>query len=249
MSRVSERRQPLYRRIADDLVARIRDGRYAPGARLPTEHELCRQHGVSRITVRKALEILVAGHYVLRRRGIGTTVRPHDPDCWAVTLTAPLHEVLPPLRMVLLRQATVTPPADLLRLAGWKRGARLRVFEATNHVASGAPLAHIGFYFPLDLARHMTGAMIEGPLPPSRLVGQRFGERVDSALQVVEATTASSKTARHLRIPPGTPLLRALRVYLAQDGRSIYAMDCLYHPRHYRFTARLAAGRRGRDGG
>ena len=123
---------PLYQRIADELAERIRARRIHPGDTLPTEHELCRIYGVSRITVRKALDVLVDRHFVLRRRGVGTFVRPNDPDRWSITLNAPLDVVSPPNRLVLVRQATCKPPEDVLAFGGLPNDARMRVYEATN---------------------------------------------------------------------------------------------------------------------
>ncbi|HEX4882580.1 MAG TPA: GntR family transcriptional regulator [Casimicrobiaceae bacterium] len=235
------RADPLYRRIADDLIAKIRAHEIAPGAMLPTEHALCRMHGVSRITVRKALEVLADGHYVLRRRGVGTFVRPVDPDRWTATLLATLDEVMPPQRLVLVRQGTVRPPADVLAFAGLPSEERMRIFEATNHVANGAPLAHLQMFFPLPLGAKMNGAMFAGGLPPPRLVERLCGIRIDHAVQVVEATLATAKLARHLRVPAGAAVLRGLRVYRDGDRRPLYVTDAAYHPQHYRLAVHLQA--------
>lgn len=66
---------PLYRRIADDLRAAIRDGELPPGAQLPTEPELEQQYGVSRNTVRLAIALLVNEGLLDRAPRRGTTVR------------------------------------------------------------------------------------------------------------------------------------------------------------------------------
>lgn len=56
----------LYRQVSDDLVRCIAERGLKPGYPLPPEVELCRAYGVSRITIRKALEEVVARHLVLR---------------------------------------------------------------------------------------------------------------------------------------------------------------------------------------
>jgi len=68
------KRRPLYETLADDLRADIH-GRRQDDLRLPTEEELCDAHGVSRITVRKALDILTAEGMIERAPGRGTFVR------------------------------------------------------------------------------------------------------------------------------------------------------------------------------
>ena len=64
----------LYEEIHHYLLTRIRDGQLQPGDRLPSEHELAEQFGVSRITSKRALQMLGEQGFVVRARGRGTFV-------------------------------------------------------------------------------------------------------------------------------------------------------------------------------
>ena len=64
----------LHQKVKDDLLARIQSGQLPPGAAMPTEAALCREYGVSRITVRRAMAELVTRRLVTRRRGVGSFV-------------------------------------------------------------------------------------------------------------------------------------------------------------------------------
>ena len=64
----------LYQRIADELAAEIRAKRLAPFAKLPSESELIRRFGVSRVTVRQALRTLAQAGLVIGRQGKGVFV-------------------------------------------------------------------------------------------------------------------------------------------------------------------------------
>ncbi|HXZ07556.1 MAG TPA: GntR family transcriptional regulator, partial [Paraburkholderia sp.] len=75
MGKARQSAAPLYDRVRDALHARILDGTYPPGSRLPTEHELCESHGVSRITIRQALERLRQEGWVEKIHGQGTFVQ------------------------------------------------------------------------------------------------------------------------------------------------------------------------------
>jgi DNA-binding LacI/PurR family transcriptional regulator len=61
--------------VYDALLRQLREGRWKPGDRIPTEAELVEQYGVSRITVTRAVRDLEARGFVERRRGAGTFVR------------------------------------------------------------------------------------------------------------------------------------------------------------------------------
>jgi len=65
---------PLYRQLADLLAARIRDGVYQPGGRIPSEHRLAADFGIGRPTARQAVDLLVRKGQLSRRRGSGTFV-------------------------------------------------------------------------------------------------------------------------------------------------------------------------------
>lgn len=66
---------PLYRQLADILLAKVRSGEYPPGARIPSEHNLAGAFGIGRPTVRQATAHLVRTGILERRRGAGTFVR------------------------------------------------------------------------------------------------------------------------------------------------------------------------------
>ncbi|MGH8875634.1 MAG: extracellular solute-binding protein, partial [Acidimicrobiia bacterium] len=68
---------PLYFQLKTLLLEEILEGRYPPGDRLPTEHELCALYGISRTPVHRALSELAEEGVILRHRRRGTFVNPH----------------------------------------------------------------------------------------------------------------------------------------------------------------------------
>src|SRR5919198_4706588 len=68
---------PIYFQLKTLLLEEILSGRYDPGARLPTEHELCARFGISRTPVTRALSELAEEGVILRTRRRGTFVNPH----------------------------------------------------------------------------------------------------------------------------------------------------------------------------
>lgn len=72
-------RELKFRKMAGQLRTEIRTGAWVAGAKLPTEQELARRHGVSLTTVRRALEDLAEEGLVVRRQGAGTFVAGQQP--------------------------------------------------------------------------------------------------------------------------------------------------------------------------
>lgn len=67
---------PAFRQIAADLREKIVSGEFAPGTKLPSEHELVETYGVSRPTVREAVDVLRGEGLVVSEHGRGVFVRP-----------------------------------------------------------------------------------------------------------------------------------------------------------------------------
>ena len=66
----------LFEKIATELSDKIRSGVYSSGEELPTEVDLQKMYGVSRTTVRRAIDQLVDDNLVIRRKGVGLFVAP-----------------------------------------------------------------------------------------------------------------------------------------------------------------------------
>jgi GntR family transcriptional regulator, transcriptional repressor for pyruvate dehydrogenase complex len=80
---------PAYQVLADQLRVEIMSGQLLPGARLPTEPQLCEQSGLSRSTVREALRLLSSQHLIITTRGVngGSFVAEPDARTLADSLT------------------------------------------------------------------------------------------------------------------------------------------------------------------
>ena len=71
---IREKGTPLYLQLADELRKQIEEGKLKENEKILTEKELSETYNVSRITVRKALEILTDEDLLTRKQGVGTFV-------------------------------------------------------------------------------------------------------------------------------------------------------------------------------
>jgi GntR family transcriptional regulator len=72
--------EPLHQQLAAVLRARIQDGTYPPGSRLPSIAELCAESGLTNTTVQKALRLLKTEGLIRGFKGRGTFVVPQEPE-------------------------------------------------------------------------------------------------------------------------------------------------------------------------
>src|SRR5690606_38140786 len=70
----------LYEQVKDHISRKIQNGSWRPGQRLPSEHELVAQFGISRMTANRALRELVAEGRVVRIAGVGSFVAESKPQ-------------------------------------------------------------------------------------------------------------------------------------------------------------------------
>lgn len=230
---------PLYRQVSDDLRRCIAERNMRPGDPLPPEAELCRAYGVSRITIRKALDELVARQLIVRRRGSGTFISEAERIAKSVVLTGYIDDVLMLNRMTVLDERWAPLPRHVAEFAEGDALTPFKQIVGVNHISAGEPIVHIAFWFPPDIATRVTAADVAGPLPTIRHIERTHDLRMADAVQVIDPVAAPAAVAETLGVRRGTPVLRALRCYRDANGRRIELFEAHYHPTRYRFSAHI----------
>jgi GntR family transcriptional regulator len=178
----------------------------APDAAIPSERELMTTYAVSRATVRRAIESLVAEGALRRVQGKGTFVAPPrvQSHLHLASFTQDMRRrgKTPSTRVV--RVAPVEPPPEVADWFGLRPGATAWWVERVR-LAAGEPMAfEAGWYSPTllpGLDRHdLARSLYE-------LFAQEYGVVVDTAEQTVHAELADPSLAHHLDVSPGDPLL------------------------------------------
>lgn len=223
----------LYEQVKDALLERIASGEFGPGDMLPTEEELCRQYGVSRITVRRAVNDIAAQFLVVRKRGIGTIVTRRLADRRVFTFTGHFNDRSLYKTRTLLA-ATEPAPAEVARALEIARADPVRHVRRVT-LQRGDPMALVDAWMPVAVgeAPSPTAEEVESPLRKDVRFAGRPAERAE---QVLEATAADALVARSLGVARGRPIMRAQRVYFTGTGTPVRYVRMFYHPDRYRFT-------------
>jgi GntR family transcriptional regulator len=194
------------------LLEAMRD-ELGPRGRLPSERQIAEQLGVSRPTVRRALDGMAAEGRVRRIHGSGTFVTE------------------PPTRD--LHQHTVQLLAAKEAVAGAGRSWQLGVSpaEALWHIrrlrlADDVPMSLESTY----LVKSLTPNLLDHPLDTSLhdLLAAHYDIVIVRAEQSVTATILDAPTAELLEVPPLSPALAIERVCLDQNGRRIELVRSLH---------------------
>jgi GntR family transcriptional regulator len=207
-----------YYRLYELLSAALQDGTIAPESALPSEPELCARHGISRTTVRRALDRLEREERIVRRRGSGTYARPlRTRPRLCVELHA-LPETLVALEShaatTVLRFAAAPVPRELRTIAG-EIGSTAYVLERLLS-SQGHRLSLTAAYLPEPVGRRLQRSFRSRASLIAILA--RSGQPVTAVRCCVGAVAADTDVARTLRVPLGSPLLRVRAVLTGEGG-------------------------------
>lgn len=228
------------RRLYLLLRDRIVSGEDRPQTRLPSEPMLAEQHGVSRVTVRRALDKLAGEGLIERRPGSGTFVAGRRNEA---PVTADFSNLLTHLvemgrrtEVRLLSFGYVTPPpavAEALGLAAGERvqrAVRLRLID-------GAPFSYLITHVPERIGVSYSEA--EMASTPLLELLERSGIVADRASQTIGAALAGPDLAEALGLEIGAALLSMTRVVQGIDGEGIEHLHAFYRPDLYSFRMDL----------
>jgi DNA-binding GntR family transcriptional regulator len=228
---------PLYFQVAQHLEHMIESGELPMGTRLENETDLADQLGLSRPTMRRAIEYLVGRGLLVRKRGIGTQVV-HAKVTREVELTSLYDDLAktgrdPSTRVVSFR--TEAAPDPLAVKLGIVAGTPVYVFERLRY-ADAEPLALMRNHVPVHLVR----------LTPEDLETQGLydvlranGVTLRIAKQAIGARAATAAEARALGETKGAPLLTMERSAYDEQGQAVEHGHHVYRASRYSFNLTL----------
>lgn len=211
----------------------------APGARIPSESELCRQYGLSRMTVRQAITALVNEGLVGRQQGRGSFVMPTRlaiPPSTGAHFLDDGFEAVGELSVKVVDVALEAPPRwirERLSLGEEERAHKLRMTLSR----AGEVLASRTIYIPEHIAPSLQE--IELTEPVHRILEERFGLLPASAEETMRLIHADTLRAEMLRIEVDKPLILLERVVLLSGGEPAEYARTYYRAEHYRFEHKL----------
>ncbi|AMD02745.1 HTH-type transcriptional repressor YvoA [Halomonas chromatireducens] len=219
----------------------ILSGRLAPGRKLPGELKLADQYGVSRVTVRRAMQALNEAGLVARKPGLGTVVLEQPLD--ATVMTASVANLMPNMvkmskasRVRLLEFCYVKPPEPVREGLGLREGERVQR-SIRVRMADDKPFSYLVTHVPEYIALHYNEADLSQT--PLFALLERSGVKVDHAAQTISATLATHEVAEALDVSVGSPLIALTRVVYDEEGRGVEHLDALYRPDRYRIQIDL----------
>jgi GntR family transcriptional regulator len=220
-----------YQEIAESLRERI--SAFGAGTLLPSEAELSGEFGVSRVTIRRALEVLRESGLVDSRQGFG----------WYVA-AEPLRQRLGELATIegQLAESGIHAERRVLEFAFVAAPARIAAVLTAEQVlrvkrlnlADGEPFAVVTVWCPAELAQNISRRNVE-----QRPFYELLGVPLRGATQTIGADGASATDAALLHVPLMSPVLRCERITTDTTGRPVLLSEHVFPAHRTEFVVEL----------
>jgi DNA-binding GntR family transcriptional regulator len=235
--------EPAYQTLRERLRDEIAAGQYRDGARLPTESELVARHGLSRQTVRRAFQDLVADGVVYRVPGRGTYAS--ESGGRYLRQLGSIEDL-----MSLSDDTTMEVLAGLRRRVDVESASRLRLDDDVVYSVAFRRL-HDGIPFVLTMV-HLVPSVAQPVLTSPNLADGAVGshtvigliephlaEPIAEAAQSITVAAAGAVVADAVGCEPGHPMLRVDRLYSDTTGRPVELSVSHFLPEQYTYRVTL----------
>lgn len=231
---------PRYYQVYTVLRQRVHDGEWPLDAAMPTEENFAASFGVSRVTIRKALNMLEQEKLILRQQGRGTFALSPPRRQDLANFGGLLENIVDFERRTKVRVlffAKVTLPDDAARLLECPLGTRaLRIVRVRSD--GQAPFSYTTCHVPEPEADLLSEESLGNRTVSHAL--ESAGVVTSAAEQRLSATVAGVEVADHLRIDVGAPLISMTRVMRDARQRPVEVIHALYRADKYEYRVNLS---------
>lgn len=244
--------QPAHLRVQDAILRMVEGPDYAPGDKIPSERVLSDDLGVSRMTVRRAVENLVHAGVLERRSTSGTHIatpsveRPLDlPQAMSISRMVQIRGGKPGSRLLFFEQSTASRAvAEHLRISVGSPLIVIRRLRTINDLPFCVETSHL----PANRVPGLAAADLTGDVSLFALLEEKFGIRVGERSGVISVAPITTHDAALLGVQPGINVL-VYRIDVNDDrGRPVEHMVSVNHPQRVTFTTSPRAPARGQPG-
>jgi len=231
----------MYHQIYLVLREQIAEGHFDPERPLPSEHELSAYFGVSRVTMRGALDKLEREGMILRQRGRGTFAvagkRREPPGSELSGLFENLISLGLKTTVKVIELDKIGAPRDVAKMLNLQSGEP--VYKAVRvRSYHGEPISHVTTFVPESVGKAF--GRKELAAKPMLVLLEESGVKVGEATQTISAKLADAVIAPLLETELGAPLLSVCRLVRDMKGRPVQLLRGLYRADRYQYEMQLS---------
>jgi GntR family transcriptional regulator len=217
---------PLYHRIANVLRSKIQNGEYEANCLLPSEQDLCKSFGVSRITVRQATALLKREGFIYPRAGHGTVVcpRPKAEQPYARLLgSVATHDLMwhgSSKEFIPISKERRRAPEFVARRLKCDTNEEVFCYLGLRSLPEVGEILYTESFLPLRYGSSIPIDMMKSQ-PLFILLQDLYGMRITKAEHTTHAVAAQKHVASTLKVKVGRPLLRVTRTFFTDESEPV----------------------------
>lgn len=242
MLKKDHRLVPLYYQVEHVIRHRITNGDYAPGAQIPSENELSREMGVSRVTVREALRELVRENALIKVQGKGTFVTQQPATGLpGMKFTGFLEELYDQVQKVSVKDVNLSriPVSDDIRNVLKLDSAQSELLRIKRlRFVNDAPYAFTINFLPLEIGEQITEKDLYR-IPLLWILQEKLKIPITRAHETVEAAAADPEVSERLDISLLAPVMHVKRVMYTERDRPLELVESYYRADRYQYSVNL----------
>jgi GntR family transcriptional regulator len=242
MLKRDQRVVPLYYQAQHTISQRISRGEYAAGSQLPSESELSRELGVSRVTVREALRVLAQEGLLVKVQGKGTFVSTnaavHQPTR---SFTGYLEDLYDQLERVSVKQIDIgrtTITDDMRSILGLSEEAKEVVRIKRTRYVDDEPYAFTINLLPLEIGIYLTAEKLKTS-PLVRILEEDLKIQIIHAHETITAAAADAEVSQSLDVPFLSPVVYVRRVLFTVEDSPLQIVDSYYRADKFHYSVHL----------
>lgn len=232
---------PLYQQIFEEIKSAIEAGEYAPKERIPSEPELAEKYGVSRITVRRAVEELCVEGYLIKQQGRGTFVSTprinrrllQYVEARSFTNVCRDNNMTPGAKV--LNRLIVPVRSEEAKFFGLDEDALL-LYVQRIRTADDLPIFEENIFLPYEGYQELLTADLENVSMFDKIAEVGGSRPTRTPQRTVEAVRATQEQASRLAISTGDPLLFLNVCFADDEGKPVCIGRQYYVGSRYRFV-------------
>lgn len=237
---------PLYHQIATDLETQITSGAIGANTMLPPEKELATRYGVSLVTVRAAMRILLDQGLIDRRPGKGTTVLERQARAvWELGWLNDLIASMVPSRLEIISMGLVPAPHWVSARFGIEAGAQVHRMDTVRYlkIAVDEPFLTTKIYHPRAIGRMLHKRDFASESAQAQwvisVVEEKCKLNITNVRQTMCARLSDREAAHRLGIAIREPLLEVTRDYFDKSGHLVQTGRSLYRSGQFEYVLNL----------
>ena len=228
---------PVYYQLKNIILKKIQSGEYAEGSLIPSERDLGESLDISRMTVRQALNQLVAEGVLYREKGRGTFVsrsKIEQRNIMSFSDTVAMKGLVPTTRV--LHFTNISIDEDIASILGIKANEKVYVLKRLR-LANGVPVGIEEDFIPEKYCSSLE--KFDLTLSLYKLIKDEYSYTISYIDNVIEASKPTKEEREQLDISNNVPVLRITGVNYTETDIKLFYERSVYRSDEYKYNVRV----------